>query len=328
MRRLCIAAGLTLALALFLTGCGGDDDSGSTDADGMRTVSVGMLPIVPTAAMYAGIEEGFFEDHDIDLEIETGQGGAALLPAVMSQELDFSSSNPVSLLTARDQGLDVQVISNWSDEKETPDEAVNAVVAAADSGMDSAADLEGKKVAINTLRSMGDLTIREAVRQDGGDPDKVEFVEIPFPDMPAALADGSADAVWVPEPFMGLLLSEGNVMVTPPCVVAAPGMALQYMFTSGALAEDDPDLVADMQAALNETLEFAEANPDAVRAQITTVNPNIPEEAAAHLKLEGFGTDLRLDQAKTIGALMVDEGWIENDADIDGLFASAQSSTE
>ncbi|KHL12160.1 NitT/TauT family transport system substrate-binding protein [Mumia flava] len=321
MRRLCIAAGL--ALALSLTGCGGDDDSDSADADGVRTVSVGMLPIVPTAAMYAGIEEGFFEDHGIELEIETGQGGAALLPAVMSQELDFSSSNPVSLLTARDKGLDVRVITNWSDEKETPEEAVNAVIAGADGGLDSAADLEGKTVAVNTLNSMGDLTIREAVRQDGGDPDAVEFLELGFPDMPAALAGGRVDAVWVPEPFMGMLLAEGNVMVTPPCVVAAPGMALQYMFTSGTLAEDDPELVEDMTAALNETLEFAEENPDAVRAQITSVNPNIPEEAAANLKLEGFGTDLRLEQAETIGALMAEEGWIENDPDIDGLFASA-----
>jgi len=190
--------------------------------------------------------------------------------------------------------------------------------------MKSAADLEGKTVAINTLKSMGDLTIREAVREDGGDPDAVTFIELPFPDMPAALADGTADAVWVPEPFMSGLLAEGNVTVTPPCVIAAPGMALQLMFTSGALAEEDPELVEDMTAALNETLEFAEENPDAVRAQITTVNPNIPEEAAKNLKLEGFGTDLHIEETTRIGELMADEGWIENDPDIDGLYQSAE----
>ncbi len=318
MRRSSTAAALALALATTTAACGGG--STETDASGVRTVTVGMLPIVPTAALYAGIEEGFFADRDIKLEIETGQGGAALLPAVMSQEIQFATSNPVSLLTARDKGLDVRVISNWSDEKETPEEAVNAVLAQEGSGIQTAADLEGKTVAVNTLKSMGDLTIREAVRQDGGDPDAVTFIELPFPDMPAALADGTADAVWVPEPFMGLLASEGNVVVTTPTVVTAPGMALQLMFTSGALAERDPDLVEDMAAALNETLEFAEANPDAVRGQITTVNPNIPEEAAQNLRLEAFGTDPRIDQATQIGELMVEEGWIEKEPDVEGLF--------
>jgi NitT/TauT family transport system substrate-binding protein len=324
MMRILTTPALALLLLPALYGCGDDNDDGGGDGgDGIRTVSVGMLPIVPTAAMYAGIEEGFFAERDIELQIETGQGGAALLPAVMSQELDFASSNPVSLLTAQDQGLDVRVISNWSTEKETPEEAVNAVIAPADSGMDSAADLDGKTVAINTLRSMGDLVIREAVRQDGGDPDAVTFIELPFPDMPAALAEGTADAVWVPEPFMGGLVAEGNVVVTTPCVLAAPGMALQLMFTSGALTESDPDLVADMTAALTATLEFAEQNPDAVRAQITEVNPNIPEEAAANLRLEGFGTDLHIEQTTRIGELMLDEGWIEKEPDIEGLFQNA-----
>ena len=324
MMRILTAPALAILLIPALSGCGGDGDNERDDGDGMRTVTVGMLPIVPTAAMYAGIEEGFFAERDIELQIESGQGGAALLPAVMSQELDFASSNPVSLLTARDKGLDVQVVSNWSAEKETPEEAVNAVVAAADSGMTSAKDLEGKTVAINTLRSMGDLVIREAVRQDGGDPDAVTFIELPFPDMPAALAEGTADAVWVPEPFMGLLVSEGNVVVTTPCVLAAPGMALQLMFTSGALIESDPELVEDMADALNETLEFAEANPDAVRAQITAVNPNIPEEAAARLRLEAFGTDLHVEETTRIGELMLDEGWIENEPAIEELYQFAE----
>jgi NitT/TauT family transport system substrate-binding protein len=325
MKRGCFA--IALALTVVLSACGGDDGStdDSSSDDEMRTVKVGMLPIIPTAAMYAGIEQGFFEDHNITVEIETGQGGAALLPAVMSQELDFSTSNPVSLITARDKGLDVRVISNWSDEHETVEDGVNAVIATPDSGLASAADLEGKTVAVNTLRSMGDLTIREAVRQDGGDPDAVTFIEMPFPDMPAALADGTADAVWTPEPFMSLMLSEGNVMVTAPCVVAAPGMALQLMFTSGELADNDPELVADMIAALNETLEFAEANPDALREQIPEVNPNIPAEAAAIVVLEGYGTDPHVEETTRIGELLASEGWLENEPDIDGLFALIQS---
>jgi NitT/TauT family transport system substrate-binding protein len=316
MKRMAISAAVCLLLAL--AACGGSDDSGSDDG-GLREVSVGMLPIVPTAALHAGIEQGFFEDHGIELKIETGQGGAALVPAVMSGELEFATSNPVSLLTAADKGLGVRVISHWSADHEKADNAINAVVATKDSGISSAKDLEGKTVAVNTLKSMGDLTINEAVRQDGGDPSKVKYIELPFPDMPAALGKGNADAVWVPEPFMSGLLADGNVTVTNPTVVAAPGMPTQLMFTSTAFAEKEPELVKDMTAALEETLAYAQENPDAVRAHIPDVNPNIKPEAAKALKLEEFGTDLREAQIARIGDLMASAGWIDKAPDVPAL---------
>src|SRR3712207_4724554 len=185
---------------LALAACGGGDDEGGGNgaaAEGeVREVTVGALPILPTAALYAGIEEGFFEERGIEVTVETGQGGAALLPAVMAGQIDFATSNPVSLLQAREEGLDVRVISHWTSALSEGETDINGVVAAADSGIASAADLAGKRVAINTLNGMGDITVREAVKQDGGDPDAVQFVELPFPDMPAALAQGNVDAVW------------------------------------------------------------------------------------------------------------------------------------
>jgi NitT/TauT family transport system substrate-binding protein len=314
-----------VASMLALAACGGGDDdggsaSGASGADGeVRQVTVGMLPILPTAALYAGIEEGFFADHDIEITVETGQGGAALLPAVMAGQMQFATSNPVSLLQARDKGLDVRVIGHWTSALSEGDTDINGVVATAASGMTSAADLEGRKVAVNTLNGMGGLTIREAVRQDGGDPDAVEFVEMPFPDMPAALGAGSVDAVWVPEPFLSTLVAAGNTVVSYSSKESVPGHPTQLFFTSSQLVESDPQLVEDFTAALEETLTFADENPDAVKAQVSEVLPQIPTEAVAPLTLEEFGTDLRRDQLEQLGELMKDDGLIEKDADVDGL---------
>lgn len=315
MKRISIVAATCLTLVMSACGGGG---TAEPDSEGMREVSVGMLPILPTAAMHVGIDQGFFEDHDIKLKIETGQGGAALLPAVMSQQLQFASSNPVSLLTARDKGLKVKVISHWTSEHETADEAINGVVAK-EAGIKSAKDLAGKTVAINTLKSMGDLTIREAVRKDGGDPDKVKFVELPFPDMPAALGKSNIDAAWVPEPFMSGLVASGSHVVTPSSVASVPGMPTQLMFTSAALQKKDPQLVKDMTAALEETLEYAEEHPEAVRKAIPKVNPKVDAATASKVRIEAFGTDLRTDQVERLGELMKQEKWIKKDADVKGL---------
>ncbi|MCA0145089.1 ABC transporter substrate-binding protein [Blastococcus sp. LR1] len=308
---------------LALAACGGgDDEGGSTGGSGdggVREVTVGALPILPTAALYAGIEEGFFADRNIEITVETGQGGAALLPAVMAGQIDFATSNPVSLLQAREEGLDVRVISHWTSALSEGDTDINGVVAKAGSGIESAADLAGKRVAINTLNGMGDLTIRAAIEKDGGDPEAVQFVELPFPDMPAALGQGNVDAVWVPEPFLGGLQAAGNTVVSYSSKDSVQGHPTQLFFTSAQLMESDPELVEDMTAALEETLEFADANPDAVKAQIKTVLPQIPEQAIANVKLEEFGTDLRREQIEEIGELMKERGLLDEDADVDGL---------
>ena len=316
---------LLTASLLALAACGGDDDGGSTDAASsgeggeVREVTVGMLPILPTAALYAGIEEGFFEDRGIEVTVETGQGGAALLPAVMAGQIDFATSNPVSLLQARGEELDVRVIAHWTSALSEGEQDINGVVAAAGSGIESAADLAGKTVAVNTLNGMGGLTIREAVRQDGGDPDAVEFVELPFPDMPAALSGGNVDAVWVPEPFLSSLQAAGNVVATYSSMESVPGHPTQLFFTSPQLLASDPELVEDFTAAVEETLGFADENPDAVKAQVAQVLPQLPPEATENVLLEEFGTDLRRDQLEQLGQLMVEDGLLEEDADVDGL---------
>jgi NitT/TauT family transport system substrate-binding protein len=250
--------------------------------------------------------------------VETGQGGAALLPAVVSGQMQFATSNPVSLLQARERGIPVQVIAHWTSALSSGDTDINAVVATAASGITSAKGLEGKTVAVNTLNGMGGLTIREAVRKDGGDPDKVKFLELGFPDMPAALAAGNVDGVWVPEPFLSQLRGSGNTVVTYSSKDSVPGHPTQMFFTSSNLVKSDPQLVKDMTAAVNETLQYADTHPDDVRAHVAKVL-KVPADVVAKVGLEEFGTDLRRDKVERLGQLMVQDGLLKKPADVNGL---------
>ncbi|MGY1823512.1 ABC transporter substrate-binding protein [Geodermatophilus sp. SYSU D00079] len=313
---------LLAASTLVLAACGGGDDEAASGGSGggsgeLRQVTAGLLPVAVTGALQGGIEQGFFEDHGIEVTIETGQGGAALLPAVASGEMQFATSNPVSLLQARDQGLDVRVIGHWTSTRAEGDD-VNGVVANQASGITSAAGLAGKRIAVNTLNGMGQLTIDEAVRQDGGDPSGIQYVELGFPDMPAALEAGNVDAVWVPEPFLSQLISAGHPVASYSSQESVPGHPTQLFFTSGQLVESDPQLVEDFTAALEETLEWADANPDAVRTEAEEFLQT-PAGAMANVRIEEFGTDLRREQIERMGELMVDAGLLDNDPDIDGL---------
>lgn len=157
------AAGLLLASCSSGSPSGGGADDGTADGGGDLTpITVGLLSIAPSAAVHYGVEEGIFEEHGLDVTIETAQGGAAMLPAVSTGQYDFGVGNPLSVLTAASQGVDMRIVSGYSFSLEEGEDA-NAVVTLADSGIESWSDLEGKTVATNTIKTQGDLTINEAV---------------------------------------------------------------------------------------------------------------------------------------------------------------------
>ncbi len=308
MRTRTCALAVGAVAALVLSGCssgdGGGGGGGESDA-GTTAVTVGVLPIVPSAALQLGIDEGIFEQHGFDVSLESGQGGAALLPAVMSQEMDFAISNPLSVMLAQEQGLDVQLITGYSHSKAEGDD-VTSVWTAPDSGIESPADLAGKTVAVNTLKTMGEVSIREIVAQDGGDPASVEFVEMGFPDMPAALDGGNVDAVWVPEPFQTQLADGGNTLVSYNYQDVMPGVMTMGVITSGALAESDPEKVAEFTAAVDEVTAFAQEHPDELSEALAGFLEMDPAVAEA-LVMEDFRADIDADAMQTLADLSLED---------------------
>lgn len=307
--------------ALVLSGCSGEDGSdGGGDAesaDGTTAVTVGVLPIVPSAAMQLGIDEGIFDEHGFDVTLETGQGGAALLPAVMSQEMDFALSNPLSVMLAQEQGLDIQLVTGYSHSKAEGDD-VTSVWAAPDSGIESPADLAGKTVAVNTLKTMGEVSIRDIVAQDGGDPAGVEFVEMGFPDMPAAVASGQVDAAWILEPHLTRALQDGAEAVTWNFAETDPELLIAAYFTSDQQIADDPQTVTAFTAALEKSLTYAQENPDETRAVLdsyTEIDPAVKEA----MVMPRFTPELDESQVQLLADLGLEYGMFDEPVDISKL---------
>ncbi|AOT04997.1 ABC transporter substrate-binding protein [Arthrobacter sp. U41] len=311
-----------VAAALLLSGCGGGSPSGSTSntpaagGDGVRNISVGVIPIAPSAAVQLGIDEGIFAKHKLKVELQSGQGGAATLPAVSTGTMNFSVGNPLSVLLAKSKGLDMKIVSGYSNSLAAGND-INGVVARADSGIASAKDLVGKKVAVNTVNAQGDLTIKEVVSKQGGDPGAVQFLELPFQDMAAQLAQGNVDAVWVPQPFLSRLLAEGNRLVTYNNQEALPGLPTMVTFTSGNYAQQNPQVVSDFKAAMTETLALAQSNPDKVRALLPTFM-KMPEAVAKELRLEEFDGKLDEPILGELGELMAKYGIVPSTPDVSG----------
>src|ERR671921_427032 len=97
-----LIAALVAALALALASCGGDDssDSGGGGSKGPRTITVGTLPIANAAPMYLGMRKGFFEAEGLKIKPHVGEGGAALIPALMSSQDQFAFVGVIPAITA------------------------------------------------------------------------------------------------------------------------------------------------------------------------------------------------------------------------------------
>lgn len=318
MRRL--ATAVLSATALVLTACASPAaDNGDTDSGNARSkVTVGVIPIVDVAPIYLGKQKGFFSERGIDLTLESGQGGAAIVPGVVSGQFQFGFSNLTSLLIARDKGLDMKVVANGNASTGEDGKDFGAVVVRADSPIRTAKDLAGKTVSVNTLKNIGDSTVRASVQKAGGDPKSVRFVELAFPDMPAALQNRRVDAAWVVEPFLSIAKSQGARPVAWNFVDTAPDLTIAAYFTSAKVLADKPELVKNFTAAMNESLEYAQAHPDEAREAITTYT-KITKDQVGSLTLPNWPTEVNRDSLETLADLATKDGLVSKQPDISAL---------
>jgi NitT/TauT family transport system substrate-binding protein len=309
---------LILAL-LAAAGCGssGDDNGGQASGGGTKQVKVGVIPIIDVAPIYLGKEKGFFSKRGIELTLETGQGGAAIVPGVVSGQFQFGFSNVTSLLIAQSRGLPLKVVANGV-ASTGKDKADYSGIVTKDDAIKTAADLEGKQVSVNTLKNIGDSTIRASVRKAGGDPSSVKFVELAFPDMPAALEAGRVDAVWVVEPFLSATLAAGGHLVASNYVDTAPDLTVALYFTSEQLIKDDPDLVGKFTEAMNESLAYADAHADEAR-QVLTSYTEIDEAVIQKLTLPKWPAEINRESVETLATIAVQDGLVTKQPDLSAL---------
>jgi NitT/TauT family transport system substrate-binding protein len=305
------------ATALLVAACGG---SGGTAAPaggssgGRDKVTVGIIPIVDVAPIYLGVQQGFFADRNLDLTIESGQGGAAIVPGVVSGQFQFGFSNVTSLILARSRGLPLKMVAAGNSSTGEDGKDFSAVVVKKDSAITDAADLAGKTVSVNTLNNIGDTTIRQSIKKDGGDPSAVKFVELPFPDMPAALAEGRVDAAWVVEPFLTIAKKQGAREVASNMVDTDRETMVAAYFTSEKLLTSQPDLVKRFVDAMKASLDFAQKNPDKARAILSSYTKIDPAVADA-MVLPRWPSEINSRTVQLMADLAKQDGLVKESVD-------------
>jgi NitT/TauT family transport system substrate-binding protein len=275
-RRAGLALALVAAAALLLALVGPAAGSPDKKQRKLATITLDGLPIANGFPLDIGIAQGFFAKRGIEIKKTIFQSGNDIVLAMANHNGDIGYIGWVPAIIARTQGIPVATVSASDVEATSLDDNWQNVLVKGSGPIKTPKDLEGKTIAVNALKGVGEVVIRAALDKLGVDQTKVKFVAIPFPAMRAALNAGQVDAFFAPEPFLtqGLTLDGDRSIL-------APGPTLGKYWPNGtyvALQDwvtKNPALAKGFHDAMAESLAYAQAHPEAVRAMLPAATRNI-----------------------------------------------------
>lgn len=314
MRRRSLAAAAA-ATTLLAGGCG----DGETD-DGLTEITVGAIPIIDVAPLHLGIDQDFFEEHGLDVTVQNTSGGAQAVPGVVSGDFDLAFGNVTSLIVALDQGLPMRSVANGVATTGQQGEDFGAVVVPEGSDVTDVSELGDATIAVNNLENIGDTSVRNSIREAGGDPSGVQFLELDFPDMPAALDQGEIDAAWVVEPFLGAALDGGAAEVASNFADVHDELTIAVYFTSEQTLQEDPETVQAFGDAMAASLAYADDHPDEVRRIIGDYT-EIDADLIDTMRLPAFPPEPHTESVQVVADLMEADGLVEDTPDLGELFS-------
>jgi NitT/TauT family transport system substrate-binding protein len=320
MRRVSLLIAL---LVLLAAGCGDDEDGGGGGSGGggsqeTQTLKVGVIPIADVAPLYLGMDKGFFEEEGLKIQPQLAEGGAAIVPSVVSGDYQIGFSNTTSLIIAASKNLPVQIISQGVLGGETPKEAWDGVIVPKGSDIKALEDLEGKTVAVNTLNNVSQVVVNTALKEAGADYTKVKYVEVPFPDMNAALESGRVDAAFQVEPGYSGGLAAGSKSISNAYEEMAPNYTVATYFASKQYIAENRDVVDRFNRAIAKSLDYASQHDDEVRAIVGTYT-EIPKEVLDKMNLPVWKSDLNRPTIEQTAAAAKEYGFIEEEPSLDEL---------
>ncbi|MGO2111859.1 MAG: ABC transporter substrate-binding protein [Pseudoclavibacter sp.] len=312
-----IAIGASALIAL--TGCSGggsgstaDLEAGDPHAPELTEVSVaGILGPGPAAA-WAAQESGIAAEYGLTIDPMWVDSSAVSTTAVVSGEAAASIASYFGVIDAINQGLALSVVAEAY--ASSPDAAM--LIALPDSGIESVEDLPGKTVNVLSLNSSHAVKIKDQLQELGLDPESVNFVELPYGEVPAALEQGTVDASSAVGTALQTSVEElGAEVVFDYGAEPYEGMAESGFIMSNDFISSNPNTTAALQCALTRATQ-ALIDDRELYEQFLSEELGMGAEAIAVDVPVAYEPTLRLDQLQRNADLYYETGYLDSEMDL------------
>lgn len=272
IRKLLVFIVLAVLFAAFLAACG---DDGERDK-----VTVGLFPAVSSeAGLLVAVDQGYFEDEGIDVELVPLFGWEERLAGVVSGRVTFAFGDVPSIMLAQEEGSEITIVAVKDAHNRI------ATVSLKEKGIASPKDYEGRTLGSNPGSFEFDL-LPILGRINGFDAETVEIRELDFSVLFASLLSGKIDIITA---FYGsglytweqAALRDGKELSVIRWVDHGLDTYGDAIVTSNGLIESDPDLIKRFFRAAIKGFTYGIENPSEVPALVTKSLPELTEEEAA-----------------------------------------------
>lgn len=250
--RLLTALGVAAALAVTAVGCsaaepnGPISDGGPPSAADRPTIKIGWL--LPGGEIFYSMIQNpeIAENLGVWYDVEWFQfaSSSEIVQGIAAGTLDAGAGGSLTVLNGIEQGADFVIAGEFISEGRAG--ARTTWLTLNDSGIETAADVEGRTVGSNSIGSPVDRVARAYLEEKAGLQADVDYsvVAVPFSVVVDTLLSGSVDIAPVPEPFLGPALATGE---------------FREVFDTSAV--QDPFI----QNMLTFSRSFADSNPEATQ---------------------------------------------------------------
>ncbi len=280
---------LATAAGLALSGCSADPLASGSDgapSSGDASLTPVKLVVAPIhfEPAYIALNEGYFEEEGLDVEIIRGADPTSNIARVVSGEVDITTGSLGTLITSAAAGVPVVAIGgNGYTDSEV---ATSGILVLESSDVQSVADLEGRTIGIQGLNTGSEIGMFLAAEDAGIDPLAIERVEIASSGMETALLEGTIDSVLASAPFYGQLLARDDVrLISNPSTEFLAGSPITMWTVTTQWLEQNEETAEAFVRAMTKAQAFYEdpANVEAIldiTAEISDVDRDVLTEAA------------------------------------------------
>ena len=215
-------------------------------------------------------QAGIFEQNGLDVELVQFRSGNEAIAAQRGGHVDIVLSIPGTAMTANERGFDLVLIAqNETAQKDPPD--ASAFIVLKDSGLNSVADLAGKKFALSNLHSQLHVAAQVVLKKHGVDPAKVTFLELPFSSHPDALKSKQIDVAIALDPWTTQMRTAGYAKVLSwDYVESLPLQPIGAWYARADFVKNNADTVTRFAKSIRDAINYMNADVQRARTDVAT----------------------------------------------------------